>query len=87
MESPLFSCDLFNAGVELRIWLKQGEEKSLPARILNFQRKRVNVCRDKKVREFNKKIRKFDKNIRKVVKKVQKYEENMKKNVRKKTQK
>ena len=46
MESPLFSCDLFNAGVELRIWLRQGEEKSLPVRILKFQRKRVNVCRD-----------------------------------------
>ena len=66
MESPLFSCDLFNAGVELRIWLRQGEEKSLPVRILKFQRKRVNVCRDKKgqkVHKFNKKVRKFHKKI------------------------
>ena len=52
-------------GVELRIWLKQGKEKSLLARILkNLEEARNRLSQkkiDKKVRKLNKKVRKFDK--------------------------
>ena len=60
------------AGVELRIWLKQGKEKRLLARILKFlekARKRLSrqnstkkcVNLTKKVCKFDKKVHKFNK--------------------------
>ena len=54
------------AGVELRIWLKQGEEKSLLARILKIleeARKRLSPKKStKKGVNSTKKVRNFDKN-------------------------
>ena len=61
--------------MELRIWLKQGKEKRLLARILKIlekARKRVATKFDKNVRRFNKKVCDF-------AKKVHKYDENVKK--------
>ena len=68
-------------GVELRIWLEQGEEKSLLAKILKIlEEARKRLSRQK----LTKKMCKFNKKVRKFAKKVHKCEENMKKNVRKK---
>ena len=70
---------------ELRIWLKQDEEKSLLARILKIlEEARKRLLRQnstKKVRKFNKKVRKFDKKVRKCEENVRKKDLNVRKKV------
>ena len=75
------------SGVELGIWLKQGDKKSLLARILKIleeTRKRLSRQKStKKCVNSSKESVNSTKKIRKLARKVQKCEENMEKNVRK----
>ena len=58
--------------MELRIWLKQGEEKSLLGRIVDILEEVRKHLSRQKVRKFNKKVREFDQKHHKFAIKVHK---------------